>query len=340
MIRRAGMAVDGHGHWQALALASATHHHGPRERGYVLVMTLGLLVLCATLLVTVSRAALRHAGAARAAGQELQRRWGALSCRRAVLPHAEVILATAEAARRRPMPVVATTVRLGDVEFELVVSDEQAKANVNAILANADVPRTETRIRQALGGSGLGNEVRIRATYGAVVVPVVDPRQGGGQAGESFSPTVSGFGQVFEEVPPARLVRRPAGGKFAPADVLTCWGSGAVNARRASDAALSLAGGRSVTQVEINRLIEARERLFHERRVETREGQPPGEQFGALLQATASESVKNKGNLGLVETSACHSLWVVTRNGRREWYDLAVLDRTNRQRPVTFSQSW
>src|SRR5688500_14340245 len=144
-----------------------------RRRGYVLVMTLGLLVLCATMLVTVSHAALRHASTARAARDELQRRWGAVSCREAVLPNAEVILARAEAARRKPVPVLlTTTIRLGGHEFELVVSDEQAKANVNAVLANADVTRAETRIRNALAGSGLANEVRIRPTYGAIVEPV------------------------------------------------------------------------------------------------------------------------------------------------------------------------
>src|SRR5688572_8165645 len=184
-----------------------------RRRGYVLVMTLALLVLCATMLVTVSHAALRHASAARAARDELQRRWGAVSCREAVLPNAEVILATAEATRRRPVPVLATVVRLGGHEFELVVSDEQAKANVNAVLANADLTRAETRIRNALAGSGLANEVRIRPTYGSIVEPV-------GAVAESASLRVAGLGQVFDEVEPARVLRAAARAEGAPGGVL------------------------------------------------------------------------------------------------------------------------
>ena len=314
-----------------------------RRRGYVLVMTLGLLVLCATMLVTVSHAALRHASAARAARDELQRRWGAASCREAVLPNAEVILATAEAARRRPVPVLSTAVRLGGQEFELVVSDEQAKANVNAVLANADVSRAETRVRNALAGSGLANEVRIRPTYGAIVEPV-------GVVTEGASLRVEGLGQIFDDVRPARLLRPIPGSKVAPAEMLTCWGTGAVNARRASAAALSLAAGRSITQVEINRIVEARDAVFAGRRVEPsgQDGDPgtpgaprtPGERFRGLLHATASESLKNKGNLGLVQTSACHSLWIVTRGRAGEWYDLAVLDRSNPDRPELRTQSW
>ena len=96
--------------------------HPSRSRGYVLVMTLALLVLCATMLVTVSRASMRHALAARSAQEDLQRRWGALSCRKAVLQNAEALLSAAEARHKKPIPVLATAVRLGDVEFEFAAA--------------------------------------------------------------------------------------------------------------------------------------------------------------------------------------------------------------------------
>jgi hypothetical protein len=289
-------------------------------------MVLGLLVLCATVLVTVSQAALRRAVEARGVQEALQRRWGVVSCRRAVLENAEVILARAEALRKRPVAVMNSVVRLGDVEFELVIADEQAKANVNSVLGNSDVVRAETRIREALAGSGLGNEVKIRATYGPIIAPI-EQRDG--------ALRVDGLGQVFDDVSPARLIRR-AGGKVAPVELLTCWGSGAVNVRRASEEAIRLAGGRSITRVEVNRLIEARDAVFAGRRGEV----PAGERLRGLMAETASESVKNKGNLGLVETSSCHSVWIITRGGRREWYDLGVMDRSNPDRPVMYTHSW
>ena len=318
-----------------------------RRRGYVLVMTLALLVLCATMLVTVSRASLRHATAARSARDDLQRKWGAISCQRAVLEHAEHILATAEAERKKPVPILTTTLRLGAPEFELILADEQSKANVNAILANSDVPRTEARIREALAGSGLANDVKLRPTYGRIALPLPEAGQATTIDTGNTALAVDALGQIFDDVPPARLLRRSAGGKSAPAELLTCWGTGAINVRRAHEGALLLAAGRSLTRVEINRLIDARDALFAAKRIdnpapETPEGQPrtPGERLRALMHETAAQSLKNRGNLGLLETSACHSVWIITRSPRREWYDLAVLDRSNPDRPATHTFSW
>src|SRR3954467_4676944 len=107
------------------------HHHccGARGRrgGYVLVVTLGLLILAASLMVAVSRGAMGHAAAARSAGDELRRRWAGVSCRSAVLPYAESILATAEAQRRVAMPVGRVTITLSDQTLDLTIGDELAK---------------------------------------------------------------------------------------------------------------------------------------------------------------------------------------------------------------------
>jgi hypothetical protein len=74
---------------------------GRSSRGYVLVMVLGLLVLSTTLLVGVSRLAVRAAVGARQAEDDLQRRWGVASSRKAVLPHAEAILSGLECGSAR-----------------------------------------------------------------------------------------------------------------------------------------------------------------------------------------------------------------------------------------------
>jgi hypothetical protein len=285
--------------------------------------------------------------AARTARDDLQRKWGAISCQRAVLNGAERLLATAEAEHKKPIPVLTAAVRLGGVEFELILADEQAKANVNAVLANSDIPRTETRIREALTGSGLANDVKLRPTYGPIAVPLPEAGRVDAVGAANATLTINGLGQVFDDVPPDRLLRRAAGGRIAPAELLTCWGTGAVNVRRAPEGALLLAAGRSLTRVEINRLIDARDEIFQGRRIDNPpadapEGQPrtAGERLRALMHETAAQSVKNRGNLGLVETSACHSVWVITRGPRREWYDLAVLDSSNPDRPVTYTFSW
>ena len=108
------------------------------RRGYVLVMTLGLLMLAATLLVTIGRASTARVLAARIEQRELQRRWAVVSCRNAVLPFAGDILARQEALQNRPVPGYRATITLGDQRYALLVSDEQAKANVNLLLERSD----------------------------------------------------------------------------------------------------------------------------------------------------------------------------------------------------------
>ena len=311
------------------------------RRGYVLVMVLALLVLSATLLVALSRVAGRTALAARSAEEELQQRWGVASCRKAVLPHVEQILSALEQERRRPVARFSISVRLGGQTFEMILADEQAKANVNAILENSDATRAETRIRQGLTGSGLSNRIKLRPTVGAVMTQIANPT-----TAPTSRPVVSsnglnlaGWGQVFEGVPPVQLIGTMPGSRMAPVDLLTCWGNGAVNVKRTTDAALNLAAGRSLSGVEIGRLIEARDKLFEKRPVSSF-AQSPVEALKELIVKSIGESLKNKGNLGLVEGSSCHSMWIISRTGRRDGYDLFVMDQANATRPVVWAYSW
>src|SRR3954467_10927434 len=108
--------------------------HPPNRRGYVLILALGLLALAATLLVGVARASLRHAVEAREAVDGLQRRIGVVSCQAAILPHAQDLLIRQEQRRKAVVASLHTSVTLGGQRFELTVADEQAKANVNALL--------------------------------------------------------------------------------------------------------------------------------------------------------------------------------------------------------------
>src|SRR5947207_1190676 len=87
---------------------------GTRRRGYVLIVTLALLVLSATVMVGVGRMALRETILARHAQDDLQQRWGVISIRIAIMPFAEQILQTAEAIQKRPMPSVSSHIMLAN----------------------------------------------------------------------------------------------------------------------------------------------------------------------------------------------------------------------------------
>ena len=66
----------------------------------------------------------------------------------------------------------------------------------------------------------------------------------------------------------------------------------------------------------------------------------PAEKLRDAISRAMGESVKNHGNLSLTERSSCFSLWVVSRNGRRDGYDLFVSDQTDERRPVVWAWTW
>src|SRR5205814_10271464 len=109
-----------------------------RRRGYILLTTLALLVLSSTLLVTLARATIQRSAEARQSQQDLQRRWGDISCQRALLPNAESILVNQEKLHQRGFPTYRATIQLGAQFFDLLLSDEQSKTNVNALLRSEE----------------------------------------------------------------------------------------------------------------------------------------------------------------------------------------------------------
>src|SRR5882757_7629153 len=145
----------------------------PKRRGYILLTTLALLVLSSTLLVTVARTSIQRSFEARQSHEDLQRRWGQISCQRALLPHAETILINQEKLRHRPFPTYRANIQLGAQEFKLVLSDEQSKANVNALLDLTDKPRTESQLRTTF--SNLAAQIRLHTSPPPTSAPTTRP---------------------------------------------------------------------------------------------------------------------------------------------------------------------
>ena len=117
-------------------------------------MVLLVLAVCGAILASAGR---RNADVALRAGRErreLQLRWGALSCRAAVLPMAEEILQEQLDPERIGSPDVRHTVALGDMKFHLVIADEQAKANINALASRSEGAGLLGSIRIIQGAGG------------------------------------------------------------------------------------------------------------------------------------------------------------------------------------------
>jgi hypothetical protein len=293
-----------------------------RRRGYVLVVTLGLLVLSATLLASISRAAMEHTLQARRAQDDLQRRWSLVSARIAILSDADDTLRRLEQVLHRPLPVYRTAIHVGGQSFELILSDEQAKTNVNAMIASSDKSTAETRLRNALSGSGLTNTVFLR------------PRAFKPNSNDHLPSFIDGFGQVFNGVEPQRLVQE---GELLPVGLLTCWGDGSLNIMRASRESVALTAGPSLTELAIGRLIKVRDAAFapvEQARVDLapRMNEPKAVPrsadalTGLLARARIDPAVRAK--VPFTTRSSCHSLWVIYRDAGGKRYALFVADET------------
>jgi hypothetical protein len=291
-------------------------------------------------MVTVSRASLRHVLAARDAADDLHHRWAVVSTRTAVLPYGDTILTAAEVAKKSPMTWLHVRLSLGAETVELLLSDEQSKANLNALLADADPATVEIRLRESLSGTGLGNAVRLRP--GAVVLPGDEDAATQPATRPTSQPfvadLVSGYGQIFQNLGPADLVAMKFG--VRPIDVLTCWGDGAINLRRVTPAALKVAAGTSLTGVEQARILDARDGLYVRHETPKPTTQQTNDPVARIVAAAGIDLRKARGLPRFTLSSNCYSLWIVTSDGRRVNYFLGVKDDSMKEHPRSFAFVW
>lgn len=272
-----------------------------RSGGYVLLMVLLVLTISAAAAAGVCRMSLDKALRAARAEDDLQRRWGALSCRTTLLPKAERVLTAAEQPGSKPSAEARLQLPLGRQTFTLIFGDEQAKANVNALYYQGGLAGTERAVRELTAASGSPAPVELRPSAGGAAA---DP--------EDREPVFESFGQVFGGAPPAALLAgRP--GRPAPASQLTCWSDGPLNFRRASRDALVQVCRPHVGRGRVEQLLKARDETF-----------PDVDLAGALDSLGLNQKQQAALEDLLVDDSVCYSLWVISRDGGREWYDLAV----------------
>jgi hypothetical protein len=202
-----------------------------------------LIVMASLMLAALARQSLMLALEAVQKQEELQARWGTISCQRAVLNRARTIFARqiAQAADNRVPPAdvrrqLSSTFELGGIPFRVILSDEDAKLNVNTVYATYGEQRTERILRQLTASKGR-LDVRLRRSSGDLA--------------DSPTHLFRAWGQVFdhERISPSADV---ASHLQAATTEVTLWGAGRLNVYRASDQAIEavwhLAVGRGTPQ--------------------------------------------------------------------------------------------
>lgn len=271
--------------------------------GFVLVMVLVLITVVALSVGGFARKSLELAQEVASAQESLERRWGTISCQRVFLAQAEDLLERAVPKVDAkdvswPLPwAVEGEFTLGNLKYTVMLSDEDAKVNLNALARRGPNQKNQLAaiVRRSTGSSGLVTILRVPA------------------ANERSRPEAlfRSWGQVFDLTgfsTPAEIAER-----LCPATVgITCWGGGRLNLRRAPDDSI-----RSVCEGEVSG--EALRKLLAARREEGIEN------LDTLL---GGLDFKAKDLMALrrltTDVSNCHALWLTAHGTRRDWVTLSI----------------
>lgn len=268
--------------------------------GYVLPMTLLLIAIVATSMASLALKGLRATTRAAAARDDLQRRWAVISCRHAMLQMTDRLLDGAAVRERDAVASVRTAVQLGGHRVSLVIGDEQAKVNVNALRRRLGDARTEEVLGELV--RGLDND---------------------------FAPvngTCGSFSDVFDRPDPASLVGNAEEPGVA-AD-LTCWGDGRVNIARATDAVMRAAFAGILKDAEVEKVIDIRR------------AQPGMPLTDVLNKLALDYDVRLLAQRLFTDGTHCKSVWIVCDDGRRQWYHLTVESAETGGRTLSVDFEW
>lgn len=313
-----------------------------RHAGFVLLMVLVLVLLAATVLAATARHALSRNVAAGAAQRELQRRWGARSCRDAFLARAEVLLT--EAVANDPVeikPFLRRSITLGRMTFDVTLADEQAKADVNRLAEDRGKEGLASALRALQSGQTDLLEVALRPTPSARPAPASRStrrrrsraarirrrlRREPAQPPAATGPAYGSFDQVFAFNHPRALF----GQNDAPAvaDRITFWTDGRLNYRRAERNVLREALAPVLGEGEIALLVDFRER------------HPDGTLGEALRRLKLTKRQRDALGPLLTDASGCHSVRIVTRGQTRDWIVLYVAPAGSDAATSTWSFEW
>lgn len=284
---------------QRIHLAGST---GSSRGGFVLVMVLILLTVAAISLSGLARRSMRIAAESADAQADFERKWQTATLQRALLSDVDLVLRTAEVlpdddGSGWPNPAVAEGVAtVGEYRYEFLLADEDAKINLNTVLRR--VPNAFAEVVRGMNQSTVDGGVMPLPTS-------LLPRSDRGQL------ALESWGQVF-------VARRSGSQGTTGRQIkeatrqLTCWGSGRLNVKRASDRAIRTLCGLSMSGNVIDKLLQERA-----------EGE--SESLDALisrLELRAEERFVFQRLL--TDRSNCFTLWLTISNRQREWMRLAV----------------
>lgn len=182
------------------------------REGFVLLLTVGLLLITVITTARMAQGSLRFALEAIQAEESIQDRWLRASLQRVVLNRAarQFAAAAEDSTRDRPPTSIDAELRLGQRTLALRLADEDAKINLNQIHEVQGAAEVGTVVRRHAAGRGL--TVRLQPSKSATDAPTIP---------------YESWGQVFDLSRGASPRNLMEGTRE-----LTCWGVGTTNRAR------------------------------------------------------------------------------------------------------------
>ncbi len=295
----------------------------PRQAGFALLLTLMLVMIAGVALTAVARKSIESAVEARTEVEDLQYRWAVKSIHAALHGRIGMCLDAAEKGgarpgastanatgqRRRhpqdytnaPQPQLRIDCSLGNVDYTLVLCDEQARVNVNRLLDETSLGRTHAAVGRLA-----------RLSHGVDSGPVEIMLRPLPERGESRGalPRLGSYGQVFGNARPSTLLGTGSGGGLV--NEITCWGDGKLNIRRVSEQALLTLSEKVVGRHMVRRLIRVRDR------------DPYVALVDMLQELDLTDSELEQLTEYVTDVSLVHSVWIVEHGIQGPRYAFAV----------------
>lgn len=273
------------------------------QQGYVLVMALLLIAMAGSLLVILARRSMFDASDVIQAELQLKHRWASYSLSRSLLPQADTLIKTFNEDNPNPekgsLNTIRFTVPLGGYDYHMILSDEQAKADVNQLLKNKGNPSsTAQAIRSLMEAMQIHD------------MPTIELKPYAWNSNPKIA-KVHTLGQVFKDVEPAKLFSDDFN-QPAVLDAITCWTDGKLNIHSASPEVLKSVCTPLITRSQIDQLVAARK------------GNPKITLDAALTDAGIDKDDMEKIKPLFTDQSAFHSLWITSMTDRKTSYWLSI----------------
>lgn len=287
-----------------------------KKSGFALLMTLFLVLLVGVSLVSLARRSMIEAMVSQTDVEELQRRWAIKSCQSTLLGRVEKLLDSAERGEwkndelptsyaNHPMAKAHVKCKLANLDYELILTDEQSKLNLNHLakeMSRAELQLIVERLIAKFVDAG-NHQFRLNLQ----MLPTGD--NGPTKNGDLLK--VGAYDQVFEKILPEYLAGNTQVSGLT--DAITFWGDGKVNLRRAPTAVIEQMCQKALGKDVVRALIAAR-------------NQNPDRDLSVILNEIKDidEEQKTIASDYLTDRSCCYGLWVIAVGENRSWHTLAV----------------